>query len=91
MLGPIRRTPLSKLGILVGLGPIASASLLISTLVVGTLGGSHTVARARGPYGYLDGYKPDDESTEFETEATGWHDVRITAYDGSGSIQFCAY
>ena len=58
---------------------------------MGTLGGSHTVARARGPYGYLDGYKPDDGSTEYETEATGWHDVRITAYDGSGSIQFCAY
>ena len=61
------------------------------TLVVRTLGGSHTIAWVRGPYGYLDGYKPDDESTEYETDATGWHYVRITAHEGSGSIQFCAY
>ena len=61
------------------------------TLVVRTLDGSHTIAWVRGPYGYLDGYKPDDDSTEYETDATGWHYVRITAYSGSGSIQFCAY
>ena len=61
------------------------------TLVVRTLGGSHTIAWVRGPYEYLDGYKPDEESTEYETDATGWHYVRVTAYSGSGSIQFCAY
>ena len=60
------------------------------TLTIRTLNGNHTIAWVKGPTGYLDGSKPDDESTEYFTEAKGWYYVRITAVVGRGDVQFCA-
>ena len=60
------------------------------TLTIRSLNGSLRITWVKGPTGFLYGEKPDEESTEYFTEADGWHYVRITSYSGRGNIQFCA-